>query len=339
MKERYSRQTLFSPIGESGQAELMEKHVILIGAGALGAGNAETLVRAGVGRLTIIDRDYVEWSNLQRQQLYTETDARRRLPKAVAAQKHLTEVNSDVRIEAHVQDATPLETEPLIKDADVIIDATDNFEVRMMINDLAGKHSIPWIYGACVGSYGLSHTVLPGHTPCLNCLLSKVPLGGLTCDTAGIISPVVQRVVSHQSVEAMKILVGDWSSLRKTLVSFDLWKNEEATIDVTSLKDSSCPTCGKFPDFPYLDYNQQMKTAELCGRDAVQIRPGQSRDYDLGIVEERLKHQSGTVERNPYLLSFTSRERRIVLFKDGRALIHGTNDKTEAKAIYHRYFG
>ncbi|SDP16945.1 thiazole biosynthesis adenylyltransferase ThiF [Halobacillus aidingensis] len=339
MNERYSRQTLFSPIGEAGQKKIREKHVLLLGAGALGTGNAEALVRAGIGRLTVIDRDYVEWSNLQRQQLYSERDAEDRLPKAVAAKQRLLEVNSDVKVDAYVMDATPSEMERLLDGVDLMIDATDNFDARMMMNDLSQKYQIPWIYGACVSSYGICYTILPGETPCLNCLLDQVPRGGMTCDTAGIISPAVQMVVAHQTVEAMKILVEDWAAVSRKLVSFDLWQNQHTSINVSRMKNESCPSCGENPSYPFLKYSHQMKTAVLCGRDSVQIRPPASREWSLEEVARTLAQQEVKVELNPYLVSFTTENRRMVLFKDGRALIHGTQDETEAKTLYHRYFG
>ncbi|MBM7649745.1 molybdopterin/thiamine biosynthesis adenylyltransferase [Bacillus ectoiniformans] len=339
MTERYSRQILFSPIGEAGQKKFREKHVLLLGAGALGTGNAEALVRAGIGRLTIIDRDYVECSNLQRQQLYAEHDARERLPKAMAAKQRLMEVNSEVQVDAYVMDGIPAEVERLLGGVDLMIDATDNFDARMMMNDLAQKYQIPWIYGACVSSYGISYTILPGKTPCLNCLLDQVPIGGMTCDTAGIISPAVQMVVAHQTAEAMKILVEDWSALRQKLVSFDLWKNQHSAIGVSVMRNEACPSCGNNPTYPFLEYSQQMKTAVLCGRDSVQIRPSEKKVWNLEKVAKTLAKQQGEVEQNPYLVSFTKKDRRMVLFKDGRALIHGTKDITEAKTLYHRYFG
>lgn len=339
MSERYSRQELFTPIGKEGQVKIRNKQVLIIGAGALGTGSAEALVRAGVGRLTIVDRDYVEWSNLQRQQLYAEEDANQRLPKAVAAEKRLQSINSEVTIEALVQDVSVEEMEQLIDGVDLIIDATDNFDIRMIINDIAQKHRIPWIYGACVSSYGISYTILPGETPCLHCLLETVPMGGLTCDTAGIISPAVQMVVAYQTTEALKILVEDEQSLRKKLISFDLWKNQQTAIHVDKLKKEDCTSCGQEPSYPFLSYSNQTKTAILCGRDTVQIRPPERRDRDLEQLAVILSEQGGKVSQNPYLLSFVIGKHRLVLFKDGRVLVHGTKDIAEAKTLYHRYLG
>ncbi|MFD2044622.1 thiazole biosynthesis adenylyltransferase ThiF [Ornithinibacillus salinisoli] len=339
MSERYSRQELFTPIGKGGQSKISNKHVLVIGAGALGTGSAEALVRAGVGKLTIVDRDYVEWSNLQRQQLYVEVDAEQRIPKAVAAENRLRMINSEVDIEALVLDVSVEEIEQLIDEVDLIMDATDNFDIRMIMNDISQKHYIPWIYGACVGSYGISYTILPGETPCLHCLLETVPMGGLTCDTAGIISPAVQMVVAYQTTEALKILVEDYQSLRKKLVSFDLWKNQQTAIRVDKMKKEGCSSCGETPSYPFLSFENQTKTAVLCGRDTVQIRPPEQVERDLEMLAEILSEQGGKVSQNPYLLSFQIGTHRLVLFKDGRVLVHGTNDIAEAKTLYHRYLG
>ncbi|KKK37130.1 thiamine biosynthesis protein MoeB [Mesobacillus campisalis] len=339
MSGRYSRQELFAPIGLEGQAKIRRKHVLVVGAGALGTGSAEALVRAGIGKLTIVDRDYVEWSNLQRQQLYTEEDAQNQVPKAIAAENRLKRLNSEVRIDAQVCDVGPEELERLVEGVDLIMDATDNFDIRMMVNDVSQKYRIPWIYGACVGSYGISYTIRPGITPCLNCLLESVPLGGATCDTAGIISPAVQTVVAHQVTEALKMLVEDYDSLRNKLVSFDLWKNRNSSINVQGVKNASCLSCGPGRTYPFLSYENQTRTAVLCGRDTVQLRPAGKVDRDLEQLEALLKSQTENIQRNPYLLSFSIESRRLVVFKDGRVLVHGTKDTAEARSLYHRYLG
>ncbi|PFF19545.1 thiazole biosynthesis adenylyltransferase ThiF [Bacillus anthracis] len=339
MNNRYSRQELFSPIGEEGQQKIREKHVLIIGAGALGSANAEMFVRAGVGTVTIVDRDYVDWSNLQRQQLYAESDVENNLPKAVAAKKRLEEINSEVRVEALVQDVTAEELEELVTDVDVMIDATDNFETRFIVNDIAQKYAIPWIYGACVGSYGLSYTILPSKTPCLSCLLQSIPLGGATCDTAGIISPAVSLVVSHQVTESLKLLVEDYESLREGLVSFDVWKNEYSCMNVQKLRKHNCPSCGENALYPYLNKENTSKTAVLCGRNTVQIRPPHKEEMDFERYKGLLNDRVNDLNVNPYLLSFSVEEKRLVAFKDGRVLVHGTKDISEAKTIYHRYFG
>ncbi|MCS0788313.1 MoeB/ThiF family adenylyltransferase [Cytobacillus pseudoceanisediminis] len=339
MNERYSRQMLFPPIGKEGQKKLREKHALIVGAGALGAANAETLTRAGVGKLTIADRDYVEWSNLQRQQLYCEEDAVRKAPKAIAAANRLKAINSEVQVIARIMDVGVQEIEELIEGVDLIIDSTDNFDIRFLINDISQKHRIPWIYGGCVGSYGLSYTILPGVSPCLNCLMDKLPLGGITCDTAGVILPAIQMVTAHQSAEALKILAEDVESLRGTLVSFDVWKNHFSSVNVSSLKNPQCLSCGPNPVYPFLDYRNQTKTALLCGRDTIQIRPSALQDIDVAYLKKSLVSQGITVESNPYLLSFSIDNARVVVFKDGRVLVHGVRDILQAKNLYHRFLG
>ncbi|MHC0036578.1 thiazole biosynthesis adenylyltransferase ThiF [Pseudoneobacillus sp. C159] len=339
MQDRHSRQELFSPIGKEGQAKIRAKHVLLIGAGALGSGNAEVLTRAGVGRLTIVDRDYVEASNLQRQQLYTEEDVHEKLPKAAAAFKRLQAIDLAVEVRPIIGDATVEMLEELVGDVDLIIDATDNFETRMLINDISQKHQVPWIYGACVGSFGMSFTIIPGVTPCLNCLLSTIPIQGMTCDTVGIIGPTVQMVIAHQSAEALKILVEDWDAVRPAFVSFDLWRNQYSSVKMGRAKKAHCLSCGEAPSYPYLDVESFTKTTVLCGRDTVQIRPPKEQDLVLSELAEQLKRLGYEVKGNPYLLSVEWDEQRLVVFKDGRALIHGTKDMTQAKTIYQRILG
>lgn len=338
MSDRYSRQQLFAPIGHDGQAKLRAATVLIIGCGALGTGNAEAFVRAGVGRVIIIDRDYVEWSNLQRQTLFGEKEAQQRMPKAIAAKERLEAINRDVTIEAHIVDGTAAVLEPLLLRADLTIDATDNFETRLVLNDLAMKHHKPWIFGACVGSYGMSYTVLPHVTPCFHCLVGAIPMGAPTCDTAGIIAPAVQMVVSHQVAEGLKVLVGATEALRGKLVTFDVWENRYQTMNVNSLKKATCPSCSTEATHPFLQYEETTKTAVLCGRDAVQIRPARSFVLSLDTLADRLSEQV-TVQRNDYLLAFQAGEQRVVVFRDGRALIHGTKSVEEAKTIYHRWIG
>ncbi|MFQ3545043.1 MoeB/ThiF family adenylyltransferase [Halobacillus rhizosphaerae] len=334
--DRYSRQKLFAPIGEEGQRKLSEKHVLVVGAGALGTSSAEQLVRAGIGKLTIVDRDYVEMSNLQRQQLFTEADALERMPKAIAAGKRLSEINPLVTVDARIMDVQREELELFISDVNVVLDATDNFETRMLINDMAQKYQVPWIYGGCVGSHGLSFTILPGVTPCLNCLMDTVPLSGATCDTVGVISPAVQMVTAHQVTEAMKILVEDMDSLHHKFITFDLWNHQYSGFKVNQVKKDDCPSCGKDPDYPYLSAGYQTKAAVLCGRDTVQLRPPiKERNLD----ELRKQLHEGIVEQNPFLLSYTNGNQRLVFFKDGRVLIHGTKDIAEAKSMYHKIVG
>ncbi|MHA6529011.1 ThiF family adenylyltransferase [Paenibacillus sp. BAC0078] len=337
---RYSRQVRFSPFGAEGQAGLAGSTVLVVGVGALGTGIAETLARCGVGRIILADRDYVEWSNLQRQQLYTEEDARQRMPKAAAAKVRLEQINSEIMIEAHVLDVRAEELENLLTGVDLIMDGTDNFDTRLIINDMAQKHGIPWIYGACVGSYGITYTILPGETPCLNCLLGAVPLGGDTCDTAGILPQAVQLVTANGTAEALKLLGGRREQLRSKLLSFDVWRNEHQEIGVKAAKKTDCPSCGSHPIYPYLTAANTERSDVLCGRDTVQIRPANRRKLNLQETASRLSRLAvGKVESNPYLVSFTEEPYRMVIFADGRALIHGTNDVAAARSFYHRYFG
>jgi molybdopterin-synthase adenylyltransferase len=337
LDDRYSRQILFNPIGESGQNKIRNKHVIIVGCGALGASNAEFLVRAGIGRLTLVDRDFVEWSNLQRQQLFVEEDAKVQMPKAVAAKKALNRINSETKIEAYVMDANAQSLPSLLDNVDLIMDASDNFDIRMVINDLSQKFNIPWIYGSCVGSTGMSYTVIPGETPCLNCLMQGIPLSGATCDTAGIIPPAVGMVTSLQTTEALKILVEDYKALRKGLHTFDLWNNQFYTMDVTKSKRENCPACGSHPDYTFLKYENMTKAAVLCGRNTVQIRTG-SKEADLHHLEKQLSHLK-KLNSNPYLLSYEYDTYRLVFFADGRTLIHGTADIEKAKSIYYKIVG
>ncbi|AVV59051.1 thiamine biosynthesis protein ThiF [Paenibacillus glucanolyticus] len=339
-EHRYSRQERFAPFGSEGQQRLASSHVLVLGAGALGSAVAETLVRAGVGHVTIVDRDYVEWSNLQRQQLFTEQDAIDRLPKAIAAAKRLTEINSDGIIDGIVMDVRAQELSILCQGADLIMDATDNFETRLIVNDIGFKLGIPWIYGGCVGSSGMSYTFLPGETPCLNCLLRTIPLGGDTCDINGILPQAVQIVAAHQTMEAMKLLSGQRNALRKKMLSFDLWRNERVEFGVDRAKKSDCPTCGEHPDYPYLTSANVDKSEVLCGRDTVQIRPARPLQLDLHEVADRLNRlQQGKATVTPYMIIYQADPHRLVIFGDGRTLVHGTSDLAKARTLYHKYVG
>ncbi|MEK4237626.1 ThiF family adenylyltransferase [Paenibacillus sp. FSL H7-0714] len=339
-EDRYSRQVRFAPFGAEGQEGLAQSSVLVVGAGALGTGIAETLVRCGVGKIILADRDYVEWSNLQRQQLYTEVDAIERMPKAAAAQRRLQQINSEVVIEAYVIDVRAEELEGLVSGVDLIMDGTDNFDTRLIINDMAQKHGIPWIYGACVGSYGITYTILPGETPCLHCLLGTVPLGGDTCDTAGILPQAVQLVTANATAEALKLLGKRKEQLRNKLLTFDVWRNEYHEIGVKAAKKKNCPSCGSHPIYPYLMAANTERGDVLCGRDTVQIRPARPQKLNLQETADRLSRLgSGSVDSNSYLVSFIEGPYRLVIFADGRALIHGTKDIAAARSFYHRYFG
>ncbi|RKD73288.1 adenylyltransferase/sulfurtransferase [Sinobaca qinghaiensis] len=333
---RYSRQELFAPIGKKGQQSIEQKHAVIIGAGALGSSMAETLVRAGVGAVSIVDRDYVEHSNLNRQQLYTELDADNSTAKAAAAEARLLDINRHADIKAVVGEVDPSLLESFLP-ADIIIDALDNFETRMLVNDFACRQQIPFVYGACVGSYGLTYTILPGDTPCLHCLMEDIPMDGETCDTAGIIAPAVQMVSAHQAAEALKLLSGNEKDLRRTLLSFDVWKNEHRTMNLDKLKKQDCTSCGTKADYPYLQWESRSSLETLCGRDAVQIRPAKTAEASLGRLKEQ--HERLVRKSNSHLLVMEWEEKRIVLFADGRAIIHGETDKAKARKIYHQIVG
>ncbi|MEK4443835.1 MoeB/ThiF family adenylyltransferase [Niallia sp. FSL K6-0077] len=338
-QSRYSRQVLFSSIGKEGQRIIGRKHVVIIGAGALGSSVAEMLCRSGIGSLTIIDRDYVEKSNLQRQQLYTEKDADEKIPKAFAAENRLKEINRDCTVKGIIGEATAALLEQLVENIDLIIDATDNIEIRMIVNDMAVKHGIPWIYGACVGSSGMSYTIIPDETPCLHCLLKTMPMTGLTCDTVGIIAPAVQMVVSHQVTEALKLLRGDKAALRETFLTFDLWNNEYHNVKVSRAKRRDCPTCGEKRTYPFLERENQTKVAVLCGRETVQIRPSSPKNIPFQQLTESFQKKGYKVRQNPFLLSVQLERNRVVFFKDGRALIHETKDVVYAKKLYDQLLG
>lgn len=336
MTDRYSRQMLFQPIGKTGQEKIRKKHVLILGCGALGTANAENLVRAGIGKLTLIDRDYVEWSNLQRQHLFTEQDAIDQIPKVIAARNKLRLINSEVKIEPVIMDATANSLLRYLDGVDVVIDATDNFDARLMMNDVMQKQNIPWVFGSCVGSTGMSFTILPGETPCLQCILDATQVSGATCDSVGIISPAVQMAVAHQTTEVLKLLVEDTASLRTKLVTFDLWKNHYHAMNVEKAKKSACPTCGKSPSYPYLSYEAQTKTEVLCGRNTVQIRS--NRQVHLQKLAKRLE-KLGQLKQNDFLVSLEYETYRIVFFQDGRTFIHGTNSIEKAKRIYYQLAG
>ncbi len=332
MNNRYSRQELF--LGSEAQTNVQDARVVIIGAGALGSASAEMLARAGIGTLTLVDRDYVEWSNLQRQQLYGEEDVRKKLPKAIAAKQRLQQINSEITINSLVADVHGLNIEEIIKDHSVIVDATDNFETRLIVNDAAVKQGIPFIFGACVSSYGLTFPIIPGKTPCLHCLMNHLPMDGMTCDTVGVISPIVQVIAAFQVTQVLRLLAGE--ELLPIMQSMDIWKSEKAEINVDRLKNKDCPTCGKHATFPYLSFENQTKTDVLCGRDAVQLRPGLLGTFSLDRFVEKLRGIVTNSIANPYLLSCSFEGHRLVLFKDGRAIIHGTNDPKRARVIYNR---
>ncbi len=335
---RYSRQILFEEIGQEGQARLMDARVALVGCGALGTVQASLLVRAGVGHLRIIDRDFVEESNLQRQILFDEEDVRAILPKAVAAEKKLRATNSLVDVEGLVEDLNASSIGRLLSGFDLVLDATDNFDARFLLNDYCVKTATPWIYGACVGSYGLTFPILPGDTACLRCVFESAPPPGLspTCDTAGVLGPIVGVVASLQAAEALKILSGRRERVSRRISVVDVWEGRQSQIDLPA-REPACPCCGK-REFPYLEGALGSDTATLCGRNAVQIRRRDGVRLDLDEVARRLV-PIGTVEKNRFLLRADIDAYRLTVFADGRAIVSGTTDAAVAKSLYSRYVG
>ena len=336
--DRYSRQILFGGVGAEGQQAIMRARVAIVGLGALGSLQAALLVRAGVRAVRLIDRDFVEESNLQRQLLYDEHDARTFQPKAVAAARHLREVNSLVSIEGLVDDLNPATIDRLLGGIDIILDATDNFDARYLLNDYAVKTGTPWIYGACVGSYGVTFTVVPGETACLRCIFESAPPPGLTptCDTAGVLGSIAGVVASLQAVEALKLAAGRRAALSRKIVMIDLWQNTWDELGAPDA-DPQCPCCGR-RRFDYLEGREGAETSSLCGRDAVQVRGRADANLDLDELARRLA-PLGRVERTPFLLRADIDAWRLTVFGDGRAIIGGTEDPALAKSVYARYVG
>jgi len=333
--ERYSRQMLFQPIGREGQERLGASRALIVGMGALGNVLANHLVRAGVGHVRIADRDYVEASNLQRQMLFDEDDCRAMLPKAEAAARKLKRVNRSVAVEAHVTDVTPLNIGELAADADVILDGTDNFQTRYLLNDYAFKHNIPYIYGGVVSARGMTAAFVPGRTPCFRCLLPDADANGETCDTVGVLAPAVDIVASYQSAEAIKILTGNVDALRKSVLTFDIWNNRTYELAFPEPRPD-CPACG-LHEYPALMPDHAGHVTMMCGRDSVQING--RRPLDLQEWERRL-NGVGEVTVNPFLLRVNLPEgERLTLFPDGRVFVQGTSDPARAKSLYSRYIG
>ena len=337
MDDRYSRQILFSGIGEEGQQRLSAARVLIVGCGALGSAHAESLARAGVGYLRIVDRDFVEPSNLQRQTMFTETDAEKRLPKAVAAANHLRQINSSIQIEPHVADVNYSTIEQLLSGCDVAIDGTDNFATRYLINDACVKHNINWIYGAAVGSYGVTMTIRPHQTACLRCMFEEAPpaASAPTCDTSGVIMPIISVVSAVQVTETLKLLTGRTDDLHGSLMQFDVWRNEWRRIG-TGVPRPDCPTCG------LALYETLSRAAEgaavLCGRDAIQILPSQPTRINFSSLAERLR-RLGEVKFNEYLLRFKTGKFELTVFQDARSIIRGTDEIATARSLYARYIG
>lgn len=338
MTDRYSRQILFSGIGEQGQQRLSSARVLVIGCGALGSSQVESLARAGVGKLRIVDRDFVESSNLQRQTMFTEQDANDRLPKAIAAERHISEINSEIVVEPHVLDVNHSNIERLLVDCDLVIDGTDNFSVRYLINDACVKHGLNWIYGAAVGSYGVSMTIRPQQTACLRCVFEEAPpaASAPTCDTAGVIMPIINVVAAVQVTEALKLLTGNLDALHGSLMQFDVWRNEWRKINPGPPR-ADCLTCG-LHKFELLEAEQGSGAAVLCGRDAIQISPSIETKIDFEKLAQRLK-TVGDVKFNDYLLRFRNADVEITVFQDARSIIRGTDQVSVARSLYAKYIG
>ena len=337
--ERYSRQVLFSGIGEAGQEKLAAAHVALVGCGATGAAAASLLARAGVGTLTLIDRDFVEESNLQRQVLFDEADARDSLPKAEAARRKIALFNSETVIRAHIADLTPANIHALLAGAQIILDATDNFETRYLINDYAIEQRTPWIYSAAIGAYAVTMNILPEETACLACVFPEPPGGVVeTCDTAGILNTAVNLAASIAVTEALKFLTGSnaesRSRMRRTLLSFNLWSNEWSEVSA-AVPRPGCEVCA-LHDFRYLR-GEGRPHITLCGRNSVQIHE-HNRPVNLDALHARLKPH-GEVRYNQLLLRFTRGEHTLTIFADGRAIIQGTTDTALARSLYARFIG
>ncbi len=332
---KYSRQILFPPIGREGQARLSAAKVAILGCGALGTTHASLLARAGVGCLRIIDRDFVEESNLQRQILFDESDAAGRLPKATAAERKLKQINSSISVEGVIADAQARNIEQLVSGFDLVLDGLDNFESRLLLNDAAVKLGLPWIYGAVVASYGVTLSVLPGSTACLSCVVPQAPEGiQETCDTAGVIAPAAAWVASIQAAEALKILCGRTAALHGTLLSYDVWQNRLQRVAVQ--RDPACRACGR-REFIYLNAGSPAHSS-MCGRGAVQIHQQTSRHLNLEALKNRLA-QFGPVWANAFLVQCTLDPYEITVFEDGRAIIKGVQDASIARSLYARYVG
>jgi adenylyltransferase/sulfurtransferase len=336
--ERYARQTVFPGIGPEGQARLQKSRVVLVGCGALGTVIANVLARAGVGFLRIVDRDYVELSNLQRQVLFDEEDALEGAPKAVAAVAKLQRINSDVAYEAMVSDVGPDNAERLVRDVDLVLDGADNLEVRYVLNDVSVKLGTPWIYAAAVASYGVVMPILPGETPCLRCLFPDPPAAGSvdTCDTAGVLGPMPGIIANLAAAEAIKLLVGAREQLSRGLLWIDCWYN---TVQRTPVEEPvpDCPTCQQ-RRFEFLERLGAAPAATLCGRDAVQVRPTSPTELDLPALATRLQ-PIGEVRQNAHLVRLVAPPHELTIFRDGRAIVKGTSDPATARGLYARYVG
>jgi molybdopterin/thiamine biosynthesis adenylyltransferase len=335
VRERYSRQILFPGIGERGQEALLGARVALVGCGALGSFHAAALARAGVGSMVIIDRDYVEPSNLQRQWLFEESDAADALPKAAAAERRLALINSSIHVRGVVADLTASNAEQLLGRVDLILDGTDNFDTRYLINDFSVSHSIPWVYGAAVGSYGLAMPVVPGRTPCLRCVYPNPPQSAQpTCETAGVVNVIASLVASYQVADALKILCGQADRVEARITTVDVWQGGTRQIAAPP-RDPECPACGR-RQFPYLEESRR-EPVRLCGRSAVQVQE-REQSLDLAELKARLE-RIGEVRANEFAVRFFVPPYEMTIFPDGRAIIKGTSDAGLARSLYARYIG
>ncbi len=338
ISDRYSRQTLFHPIGKDGQEQLKHAKVAIIGCGALGTALANNLCRAGVGHLVIADRDYIELNNLQRQILFDEDDIAHHLPKAAAAVQRLQRVNSETDLQARVEDINFESIEALVKEADLLLDATDNFETRYLLNDACIKHQRPWIYSGVVASYGVTMNILPGQTPCLRCVFPEMPGPGTTptCDTAGVLNGIVAIMTGFATTEALKILLKS-EKVSTEMLWIDAWENTSERLALP--RDPLCPTCGQHT-YEFLDNaSATTHSTSLCGRDAVQVRGGQrGTRLDLSALATRLG-PAGQVAYNEFLLRFSVDTYELTVFPDARAIIKGTDDERLARSLYTRYIG
>ncbi len=339
---RYSRQTRFAPLGEAGQRRLLASRVLLVGCGALGTVLAETLTRAGVGHLRIVDRDFVETTNLQRQVLFDEDDVAAQMPKSVAAVEKLKRINSTIELEAVVADVDCRNVRELARDVNLILDGTDNFETRFLVNDLSLETGIPWVYGGCIGSHGQVMAVLPGKSACLRCVIESPPELGTTetCETAGILGPTVNVIASWQAILAMKILAGHLDDVPRVLTVIDLWDHTFRTLDVGNLHVSGdCPAC-KRGERLWLSGQCGSHSTVLCGRNSVQVVPSSPTTLSLDELAAKWNGH-GTITSNPYLarLALSGSEFELTVFRDGRAIVRGTQEIAAARALYSRYVG
>lgn len=337
---RYSRQMMYSPIGLDGQELLSQARVAIIGCGALGSASAELLVRAGIGTIHLADRDVVELSNLQRQQLYAEADALEMKPKVIAAAERLRAIRSDVQLLTYMEHVDAELMDMIAAQCDIVVDATDNFETRYIINDAAYKHGIPWVYGACVGSTGCVFSFVPGETACFQCVLPVLPAFNATCDTVGIIAPAVQITASYQCAEVFKWLTGNHTALRRKMLHVDVWNGVHMEIGISRLKDEQCLTCGAHPSYPALSMQAESERYTLlCGRDAVQITPQRDRRVTFEEAVLLAKRLDAVYKVTPYFAEIKMEEVRLILFANGRLLIHGIHDVEIGRKLYHQWFG